>query len=59
MPRLALDKLGLNFWVIAGMMFFALMLGILNNLRVFEEQRVPWFGGVAEEETGDHAEVNP
>ena len=31
--------------VIAGAIAAAVMLGVLNNLRVFEERRVEWFGG--------------
>ena len=34
-----------NLFVIAGIMALALVLGILNNLRVDEEKRVHWFGG--------------
>lgn len=36
-----------NLWVLAGLVALALVLGILNNLRVYEEQRVNWFGGPA------------
>ena len=41
-----------NWWVVAGIVVLAILLGILNNLRVYEEQRVNWFGGpvVATEE---------
>lgn len=41
-----------NWWVVAGVVVLAVVLGILNNLRVYEEQRVDWFGGpvVGEEE---------
>ena len=35
----------LNWWVIAGTIVLAFLLGIVNNMRVFEEQRVEWFGG--------------
>ena len=34
-----------NWWVLAGIVSLSLILGILNNLRVYEEQRVDWFGG--------------
>ena len=34
-----------DFKVICGMVLLAIVLGALNNLRVFEEQRVKWFGG--------------
>ena len=34
-----------NLFVIAGIVALALVLGILNNLRVDEEKRVHWFGG--------------
>ena len=41
-----------NWWVLAGIVAVAIVLGIFNNLRVYEEQRVNWFGGpvVATEE---------
>ena len=35
----------LDWRVIAGAVALAFLLGILNNLRVYEEQRVEWFGG--------------
>ena len=59
MPRLSLGKLELNIWVIAGMLLLAVVLGVLNNFRVFEEQRVPWLGNVAEEESIGDTEANP
>lgn len=34
-----------NWWVLAGIVAIAVVLGIFNNLRVYEEQRVDWFGG--------------
>ena len=34
-----------NWWVLAGIVALAVVLGIFNNLRVYEEQRVKWFGG--------------
>ena len=34
-----------NWWVMAGAVALAVLLGIFNNLRVYEEQRVHWFGG--------------
>lgn len=34
-----------NWWVLAGIVVAAIALGICNNLRVYEEQRVNWFGG--------------
>ncbi len=33
--------------VLACIVGLAIALGILNNLRVYEEQRVKWFGGPA------------
>ena len=41
-----------NWWIVAGIVVLAILLGVLNNLRVYEEQRVNWFGGpvVATEE---------
>lgn len=35
-----------NLWILLGILAAALVLGVLNNLRVYEEQRVPWFGSV-------------
>lgn len=35
--------------VLAVLIALAVVLGILNNLRVYEEQRVPWFGMAQEE----------
>ena len=34
-----------NWYVLAGIVGLAVALGVLNNLRVYEEQRVKWFGG--------------
>jgi len=34
-----------NWWVVVGAIAMAMVLGILNNIRVYEEQRVNWFGG--------------
>ncbi len=34
-----------NWWVVMGVIAIAVVLGILNNIRVYEEQRVNWFGG--------------
>lgn len=41
-----------NWLVVAGIVVLAILLGVFNNLRVYEEQRVNWFGGpvVAAEE---------
>ena len=38
--------------VVLAIVLLAVVLGVLNNLRVYEEQRVNWFGGpvVAAEE---------
>lgn len=59
MSRLSLAKLGLNLWVLLGMLLLAAVLGVLNNLRVFEEQRVPWFGDVEEDPAEGNAEATP
>ena len=40
-----LRKCSFSIPVLAGMLVLALVLGILNNLRVDEEKRVHWFGG--------------
>ena len=34
-----------NWYVLAGIVVLSVALGALNNLRVYEEQRVNWFGG--------------
>lgn len=34
-----------NVWVMAAVVGLALVLGVLNNLRVPAEKRVTWFGG--------------
>ena len=41
-----------NLAVLSGIVLLAVILGVVNNLRVYEEQRVPWFGG-GQEEIGD------
>lgn len=38
--------------VLAVLIALAVVLGILNNLRVYEEQRVPWLGAPQEEGNG-------
>lgn len=48
-----------NLWVVAGIVLLGVVLGLLNNLRVYEEQRVEVFGPVpstidtGETEAGD------
>ncbi len=47
-----------NIVVLAGMLLLAVMLGVLNNLRVDEDSRVHWFGGPvvpAEEDGSDQS----
>ena len=39
------QKKAFNLWVVLGIVGVAVILGVLNNLRVFDEQRVKWFGG--------------
>lgn len=34
-----------DWWVVAGLVALAVLLGVANNLRVYDEQRVHWFGG--------------
>lgn len=34
-----------NWWVVAGVLAAAIVLGCINNLRVYDERRVKWFGG--------------
>ena len=34
-----------NWWVVVGIVAFAVLLGVFNNLRVYEEQRGNWLGG--------------
>lgn len=36
--------------VLAGLVLVAVVLGVFNNLRVYEEQRVPWLGSNVSEE---------
>ena len=45
-------KLPFDIRVVLGIFTLAVVLGVLNNFRVYEEQRVKWFGGpvVADEE---------
>ncbi len=52
------ERFGINPWVLAGIVALAVLLGALNTLRVFEEQRVPWFGAPddAESENGEKSE---
>lgn len=40
---------GFRWPVVVGLILLSLVLGVLNNLRVYEEQRVEWFGGPAVE----------
>ena len=46
-----MDKPRFNFAVLAALVALALALGIANNFRVYEEQRVPWFGAPHGEES--------
>ena len=39
------EKSGFDLRVVAALVVLAVVLGVLNNLRVFDEQRVKWFGG--------------
>ena len=39
-----LRRMDCNIWVILAIVLLAVVLGVLNNLRVYEEQRVPWPG---------------
>ena len=39
-----------KFWVLALTVALAVALGVVNNMRVYEEQRVPWLGAEEEEE---------
>ena len=36
---------GFDLRVLAALLTNSVVLGVLNNLRVFDEQRVKWFGG--------------
>ena len=40
-----MKRRGFDLRVLAALVVLAVVLGVLNNLRVFEEQRVKWFGG--------------
>lgn len=48
-PRLTL--FGYDLWVILGIFLLAVVLGVLNNFRVYEEQRVNLFGDDGSVET--------
>ena len=41
-----------NMLVVASVVLLAVVMGVANNLRVYEEQRVPWFG-TAQEDAND------
>ena len=47
--------LGFNWMALAIMVAAAIMLGILNNLRVDDEKKVEWFGGsvAADDDDGE------
>lgn len=34
----------INWVVVAGLIAVSILLGVLNNFRVYEEQRIPWSG---------------
>ena len=36
-----------NVWILLVLVLAAVVLGVLNNFRVYEERRVAWFGGAA------------
>ena len=38
-------KLQFNLVVLAGILALAVLLGVLNNLRVSDERKAKWFGG--------------
>lgn len=42
-------KFGWNLWVLLAMLAIAAVIGVVNNLRVYEEQRVSWFGDGAKD----------
>lgn len=35
-------RFGFNPWVVAAILLLSVVLGVLNNLRVHEDQRAPW-----------------
>ena len=37
-----LRRMPFNLWVVAAILLLAVILGVLNNLRVYEDQRAPW-----------------
>ena len=39
--------------VLAGLVLASVALGVLNNMRVYEEQRVPWLGIDAVSDAGE------
>lgn len=44
-----MKTMGYNLWVILGLLLLSIALGVVNNLRVYEEQRVSWWGYESEE----------
>lgn len=52
-------RLHFNLWVVVGMILLSVILGVLNNLRVYEEQKVEIFGEVRLAEDMDGEDGNP
>ena len=48
-------KFGWNIWVLLAMLAIALVIGVVNNLRVYEERRVSWFGDGARDDASVQA----
>ena len=44
---------GYDLRILIGLVLVAAILGILNNMRVYEEQRVPWLGVDAVSDAGE------
>ena len=42
--KVEVSGLSYDLRVLIGLVLVAVILGILNNMRVYEEQRVPWMG---------------
>ncbi len=50
MNRLREVLSGLDWRVLAGLLILSVVLGIANNFRVYEEQRLPFFAGFGGED---------
>lgn len=49
---------GYNLWVVVGIVLLGIVLGLLNNLRVYEERRVEIFGEVPTADDADASDMS-